>query len=245
MKAEVAQQRSLLELSELDAELARIAHRATRLPQREAIERMRAEHDAANDRLGALRIELEDLDTQVSRYESEIAAVRQREDRDRSLLESGATDAKQLADLQHELETLIRRQTSLEDSLLEVMERREELAAQLTAEQDAIATLRSELAGAQQDLDAALAEIDETRQAHAAQRDRLAASLDPDLSALYERRRAGGGPGAGPLLGHRCGACRIEIDRGELARISAAADDDVVCCPECGAILLRVKGTGQ
>ena len=28
-----------------------------------------------------------------------------------------------------------------------------------------------------------------------------------------------GGPGAGPLQGHRCGACRIEIDRGELARI--------------------------
>lgn len=245
MKAEVAQQRSLLELSELDAELSRIAHRATRLPQREAIERMQGEHDAANDRLGAVRIALEDLDTQVSRYESEIAAVRQREDRDRSLLASGATDAKQLADLQHELETLMRRQSSLEDSLLEVMERREELQGQVAAEQDAIATLQAELADAQRGLDAALAEIDETRQAHAVQRDRLVAALAPDLSALYERQRAGGGPGAGPLLGHRCGACRIEIDRGELARISAAADDEVVRCPECGAILLRVTGSGR
>ena len=43
---------------------------------------------------------------------------------------AGATNAKQLADLQHELETLQRRQSSLEDSLLEVMERREELQAQ-------------------------------------------------------------------------------------------------------------------
>jgi predicted nucleic acid-binding Zn-ribbon protein len=234
-----------LELSELDAELSRIAHRATRLPQREDIERMRGEQDAANDRLGAVRIALEDLDTQVSRYESEIAAVRQREDRDRSLLTSGATDAKQLADLQHELETLMRRQASLEDSLLEVMERREELQAQLATEQQVIETLQADLASAQQALDAALAEIDETRQARSSQRDSLAASLDAGLSALYERQRAGGGPGAGPLLGHRCGACRIEIDRGELARISAAADDDVVRCPECGAILLRVRGTGQ
>lgn len=242
MKAEVAQQRSLLELSELDAELSRIAHRATRLPQREAIERMRGEHDAANDRLGTVGIALEDLDAQVSRYESEIAAVRQREDRDRSLLTSGATDAKQLADLQHELETLVRRQTSLEDSLLEVMERREELHGQLTTEQGVIETLQADMAGAQQALDAALADIDEARQDHASRRDTLAAALNPDLSALYERQRAGGGPGAGPLLGHRCGACRIEIDRGELARISAAADDDVVRCPECGAILLRVKG---
>ncbi|CFS17985.1 Zn-ribbon protein%2C possibly nucleic acid-binding protein [Mycobacterium tuberculosis] len=36
MKAGVAQQRSLLELAKLDAELTRIAHRATHLPQRAA-----------------------------------------------------------------------------------------------------------------------------------------------------------------------------------------------------------------
>ena len=65
--------------------------------------------------------------------------------------------------------------------------------------------------------------------------------LDAELVALYERQRARGGAGAGVLQGRRCGACRIEIDRGELARISAAADDDVLRCPECGAILLRVK----
>ena len=36
MKAEVAQQRSLLEVATLDAELSQIAHRATHLPEREA-----------------------------------------------------------------------------------------------------------------------------------------------------------------------------------------------------------------
>jgi uncharacterized protein len=245
MKAELAQQRSLLELAKLDAELSRMAHRTSHLPQREAYERMQLEHNAASDRLATVRIAVEDLDAQVSRFESEIDAVRQREDRDRSLLRSGATDAKQLSDLQHELETLLRRQTSLEDSLLEVMERREELQAQLAGELRAIEVLQADLANAQQELDAALAEIDDARQQHSSRRDVLTASLNPDLSALYERQRAGGGPGAGPLQGHRCGACRIEIGRGELARISAAADDEVLRCPECGAILLRVKGFDQ
>ncbi len=241
MKAELAQQRSLLELSQLDAELSRIAHRANHLPQREAYERIRLEHNAANDRLATVRIAVEDLDAQALRLESEIDAVRQREDRDRSLLRSGATDAKQLSDIQHELETLQRRQTSLEDSLLEVMESREELQAQLAAEAGAIETLQDDLDGAQQALDAATAELDEARAEHVSRRDALTASLDPALSALYERQRAGGGPGAGPLQGHRCGACRIEIGRGDLARISAAAEDELVRCPECGAILLRVK----
>src|ERR1700721_2716293 len=100
MKAEVTQQRSLLELSDLDADLSRIAHRASQLPQRE--------------------------------------------DRDRSLLQSGATDAKQLSDLQHELETLERRQASLEDSLLEVMERREELQSKLAAVLGALEAMQAE-----------------------------------------------------------------------------------------------------
>jgi predicted nucleic acid-binding Zn-ribbon protein len=244
MKAAVAQQRSLLEVAELDAELSRITHRANHLPQRQDYERMQTEQVAVNDRLGALQIALEDLDGEVSRFESEIDAVRQREERDRSLLQSVA-DAKQLSDLQHELETLQRRQSSLEDSLLEVMERREQLQEQQAAEITAIQALQADSAAAQQALDGAVDEIEQTRRQYATRRDELTAALDPDLIALYERQRAGGGPGAGPLQGRRCGACRIEIDRGELARISAAAEDDVLRCPECGAILLRVKGVGQ
>jgi len=245
MKAEVTQQRSLLELSKLDAEVSRLAHRSTHLPQQEECERMQAERDAARDRAAAIAIALEDVEAQVARLEAEVESVRQRENRDRALLASGATDAKQLSDLQHELETLERRQASLEDSLLEVMERREELQAQLDAETTAADALQAELAGAEQALDAARAEIDEARRVHASRRDELTAALDPALSELYERQRAGGGPGAGPLLGRRCGACRLEIDRGEMSRITAAPEDELVRCPECGAILLRVKGFEQ
>lgn len=241
MKAAVEQQRSLLEVAELDAELSRIAHRASHLPERKDYERMQTDQVAANDRLAALQIALEDLDTQISRFESEIDAVRQREERDRSLLGSVA-DARQLSELQHELETLQRRQSSLEDSLLEVMERREELQAQQADERAAVEALQADLAATQRALDGALAEIDESRRVRSSRRDELTAELDPELMAIYERQRARGGPGAGPLVGRRCGACQIEIDRGELSRISAAAEDDVLRCPECGAILLRVKG---
>ena len=46
------------------------------------------------------------------------------------------------------------------------------------------------------------------------------------------------------MQARRCGACRIEIDKGELARIAAAPEDEVLRCPECGAILLRTKESG-
>src|ERR1700739_1649974 len=103
MKAAVTQQRSLLEVAELDAELSKIRHRASHLPERQDYERMQTEQVAVSDRLGALQIALEDLDGEVSRFESEIDAVRQREDRHRSLLQS-VGDAKQLSELQRALE---------------------------------------------------------------------------------------------------------------------------------------------
>jgi uncharacterized protein len=244
MKAEVIQQRSLLELADLDAELSRIEHRSSHLAEQQRLEQTQAEHRDANDRLASLRLALDDLDARIAKFESEIDGVRNREDRDRKMLEEGAINAKQLGDLQHELETLERRQADLEDSLLEVMERREELAAQQSDELGKIGTLESELAEAQRARDDALSGIDQNRHQCASRRDELTAGLDPDLVSLYERQRSRGGAGAGRLQGRRCGACRIEIDRGELARISAAADDEVLRCPECGAILLRVKESG-
>jgi predicted nucleic acid-binding Zn-ribbon protein len=244
MKAEVVQQRSLLELTEIDAGLSRIEHRAKHLAEQQRLEDAQAAHAEANDHLAALQIALEDLDSQVAKFESEIDAVRQREDRDRSLLAAGTIDAKQLTELQHELGTLERRQGSLEDSLLEVMERREELQAGQTDELTKIDELQTTLTEAQKACDDARTELDQLRHQGVSRRDELVAAMDANLVAMYERQRSRGGAGAGLLQGRRCGACRIEIDRGELARISAAADDEVLRCPECGAILLRVKGTG-
>ncbi|MBV9515895.1 MAG: hypothetical protein JO280_17935 [Mycobacteriaceae bacterium] len=241
MKAAVDQQRSLAQVVEIDAEMARMAHRRAHLPELQRYDEVQAEQAVANDRLATLQLALEDLQAQVKRFETEIDAVRLREDRDRSLLQSGTPDAKQLSDLQHELQTLQRRQTSLEDSLLEVMERREDLQLEQSRELTTIDALQDELASVQQARDEALAEIDTASADRAQRRAQLMAGLDGGLVEIYERQRSSAGVGAGMLLGKRCGACRIELDRGELARISAAADDDVLRCPECRAILLRVK----
>ena len=245
VKAEVAQQVTLLELTELDAELSRLAHRAAHLPEQQHLDEVRSRERSAADRLAALGILIADLDAEVARLESEVDAVRKREDRDRGLLDSGSVNPKQLEELQHELDTLERRQGSLEDSLLEVMERREQLAAEHAGEQAVVAGLRDDLVLAEEVHARVLAEIEATRTERVARRSELVSGLDADLVKLYERQAATSGVGAGRLAGGRCGACRIELDRGELARITAAADDEVLRCSECGAILLRVRGPGS
>ena len=243
MKADAAHQRSLLELAEVDAELSRLSHRATHLPEQQSYDAVLADQRAASDRAAVLAIALEDLDAQIAKFESEVEGVRKREDRDRGLLNSGSvTNSRQLEELQHELGTLERRQASLEDSLLEVMERREQLAGDHARERAAVESLGQDLTVAGQARDESLAEIERVRAERDARRSALVAALDCELLDLYERQRKSSGIGAGRLLGHRCGSCRIELDRGELARISAAPEDEVLRCPECRAILLRTTG---
>jgi predicted nucleic acid-binding Zn-ribbon protein len=119
------------------------------------------------------------------------------------------------------------------------------VAADQAREQGAIDTLEQDLNAARQARDEVLAGVEQARTERSSRRAEVTAALDADLLGLYERQRTTSGIGAGRLLGGRCGACRIELDRGELARISAAPEDDVLRCQECGAILLRLKVSGE
>lgn len=244
MKSDVAQQHLLLALAGIDAELVRLTHRATHLPEQQAYDTALAEVRAATDRLGALAVALGDVEAEVARMEAEVDAVRRREDRDRALLESGTVSPKQLEELQHELTTLERRQSDLEDVLLEVMERREEIVGAHGAQQAAAEALGREADAARLARDEAAAGIAQARGEQDARRAELSAELDADLLSLYDSQRVAGRIGAGLLQAGRCGACRIELDRGEIGRIAAAPEDEVLRCPECRAILVRPRSGG-
>jgi len=244
VKAEPAVQRQLLDLAEVDAELARVAHRRRNLPElaeiTEAEKRLRERRDA----LVAAQTTASDLEREVSKQEREIESVRARAERDRKLMESGSVSAKQLADLERELETLARRQSVLEDDQLELMERKEAVDADVRRTAAEVDKAEQELADAQRRRDEALADLDTTQARREADRKNLVPKLPENLLALYERVRAHKGIGAALLKSRRCGACQLELDRSSIAEIKAAPDDEVVQCENCDAILVRTPESG-
>ncbi|GAA4858921.1 zinc ribbon domain-containing protein [Saccharopolyspora rosea] len=241
MKADPAVQRRLLDLAEADADLNRVNHRRRTLPELEEIGQAEREVQARRDELVVAQTAFGDLDRENKRLENEIEQVRARERRDREMMTSGAS-AKQVEDLEHELQTLARRQGILEEELLEVMEQREASETNVTKSQEAVTAAEERLAEVRSRRDAALAELETAESRRRAERDLIVKSLPEGLAALYERVRQQRGIGAGPLQGSRCGACRIELDRTALAELRDAAADDVVRCEECGAILVRETG---
>lgn len=235
----------LLDLQAADTTLAQLAHRRANLPELAAI----ADGERRSGELHATVAEAQaaagDLAAAQRRLESEVDTVRARSQRDEQRLQAGGLPAKELEGLQHELASLARRQSSLEDEVLEVMEQLEQAEATLaqrTGERDELDAERVRLEAAR---DAAFAEIDERAGQVGGERETIAAELPADLLAVYERARAhGGGIGAAMLRNRRCEGCRIELSGSELAAVRAAAPDAVVRCEQCRRILVRTAESG-
>ena len=130
----------------LDAKLDQLAHRRRNLAELAEISRTSSALADVADLLVAAQTEESDVRREVAKAESDVEAVRSRSVRDRQRMDSGAVgSAKELEALQHEVESLARRQSDLEDIELEAMERLESIQARVAELAERKATLTGEL----------------------------------------------------------------------------------------------------
>ena len=245
MKADPEAQRRLLDLQAIDTALAQLAHKRRTLPELAEIETLSRQLSALEDERVRAQVAVDDLDRDIARIERDVEQVRSRKDKDQARLDSGRGPARELEALQHELVSLARRQTELEDAELELMEQRETAQATLDGILAQLATAREAREAAEARRDQALAEIAKDEEFRTSARQPLVNDLPADLVALYDKiREASGGLGAARLRAGRCGGCRLELAGSERARIKAAPPDEVVRCEECRRIMVRTAESG-
>ncbi|WP_217655943.1 zinc ribbon domain-containing protein [Streptomyces pini] len=246
MNAEPADQIRLLDVQALDVRLSQLAHRRRNLPEHAEIEGLTADLTQVRDLLVAARTEESDTAREQTKAEQDVDQVRKRAARDQQRLDSGAvTSPKDLENLQREITSLSRRQSDLEDVVLEIMERREsaqERAAELAQRADSV---QARIDDAVARRDAALTEIDAETETVTKERQVVAASVPADLIKLYDKlREQQGGVGAARLYQRRCEGCRLELNITELSEIRQAPADAVVRCENCRRILVRTPESG-
>ncbi len=155
------------------------------------------------------------------------------------------SNPKDLERMAHELQSLERRITSLEDEELEVMARLEDaqrtldsLEAQVAAADERLAALAAAREEKVAAIDAELIDVE-------AQRGPSVEGLPADLLGLYDKLRTSkNGVGAAELRARQCGDCRLSLDKAELSAIRSAPADLVVRCEECQRILVRTAESG-
>jgi predicted nucleic acid-binding Zn-ribbon protein len=244
LNADPQDQLTLLDVQKHDLEVDRARHRRATLPEATRMAELEAAAKALEDDITRAAVEVSDLEAEQRKADADVDLVRQRAVKDRVLLDT-INDAKQLSNLQHELESLARRQAELEDVELEVMERLDSAqkahAALLVQRQ----TLASDMEGARTALDNALADLADEERIAAAARGTAAEAVPADLLALYDKLRAdNGGIGAAALHRGRCEGCRIELTPVDIGRIREAPPTEVIRCEECRRILVRTSESG-
>ena len=231
----------LLLVQQHDTEADQLRHRLNALPERARLDAKMAEITAIEATVAQLSERRDAIRRDLKRLEDEVATVEARRAETDAKLYGGAVNAaRELQALQDELASLKRRQTSLEDDELELMEAAEPLDADLQR-------LATEQAAADHEATALTAALAEAETSVSADLERALAAravdiegIDDDLVAEYERlRRELGGVAVARLAGTSCGGCHLSLSAVEVDRIRRTPAGAMVHCEECGRILVH------
>jgi predicted nucleic acid-binding Zn-ribbon protein len=246
VKASPEAQLRLLQLADLDADLGRLEHRRKSLPEHAEVGRLEERDHALRDEITALEAREGDLKREQAKADADVEQVRSRIGRDRTRLDAGQVSSpRELENLQSEIESLLRRQSDLEDVELDVMERLDSAQARLKEAGAERVSVTADMQAVTERRDAAVAEIGGLAAEASQQRAAVAAEEPAELLDLYERLRTQhGGVGAAALRRGQCQGCHLTLNAGDLGVIRAAAPDDVVRCEECRRILVRTDESG-
>ncbi|MBT2523121.1 zinc ribbon domain-containing protein [Arthrobacter sp. ISL-28] len=238
-KAAPAEQLKLLELQGLDAKLKSLSNRRRSLETDPRIEDLQSALSIATGELATAKMAVHDAEMELKRAEADVEQVAGRIERDETKLNSGTGLSKDLVALQKDIASLNKRRSDLEDVELEVMERLDSLRERLAAQQKIVDDIQSSFGAIRAELDEQLAEISAEETVVRGRRADFAAGLDSGMLAVYEKTLARRGVGAARLFHGTSEGSGMQLSPGDLAEIKAAAEDDIVFCPDSGCILVR------
>lgn len=228
----------LLALQGADTSIDRLRARARSLEQGGEVAAVRAEADAGEERLGEIRLKLDELGRDQTRLEREIDSMTQKERAENTRMYDGSiVNAKELEALQHEISSVHKRRSDREDELLALLELREQLEADATQAEQVKTALRAkaeEAAGAAGD---ELARVEGELMERVAERAAIATDIEPDVLELYEDlRRLKKGVGAAALVDGVCQACHEQLSAVELDKLKRG--EGIRRCEHCRRILV-------
>lgn len=246
MKADPFAQLKLLDVQQLDSRLDQLGHQLKNMPESIELVSLAQRRTELDNQARDARIRVDDLIREQKKADADVEQVKTRRKRDQDRVDQGLiSNPKDLERMQHELVSLDRRITSLEDTELEVMEQLESEQGDLDAVTGRLAELDQQIATTTATRDEKAGTVGTQLTETEAERVQNAQGLPEDLMALYEKLRLQkAGVGAAALRARRCGGCRLELNASDLAVMAKTPSNEVLRCEECNRILVRTSESG-
>jgi predicted nucleic acid-binding Zn-ribbon protein len=237
VKANLQDQKHLLELVQIDLDLVKNASDRAKLLAATDVQIASERALALSDQLIDARNKFGDLELELKRSENDLELVETRITKDQERLAT-TSSSKDAQGIEHELATLKKRKSELEDAQLGIMEELDVVRAGLRAAESAKSAAEAELSALRALLSSNTSNLDTERAELSAKRVGLVGLIDPELAEAYQKK-ANRNVAVGKLTGRECGACRISITATNLEEIVALPEDEIAECPNCQAYLVR------
>lgn len=230
--------RRLLDLQEADTAIDRLRARRRTLQEGTEVAALRSDADAAERRLGEIRLKLDELGRDQTRFEHEIDSMTQKEQAEQARMYDGSiVNARELDALQHEIASIRKRRSDREDELLTVLEIREQLEADASAAERESSTSRAGVEAAAGSAARELARVEAELAERTAEREAVSSEIEVKVVELYDDlRRQKKGIGAAALVDGVCQACHEQLSAVELDKVKRS--QGVRRCEHCRRILI-------
>ena len=237
MKATPQHQETLLELNRIDLQLRRNQKQIDEISRGEQVQAQRQLLLANSERLLVARNELDALELELARAETDLKLVEGRIAKDETRLQQ-SSNQKDVQGMQSELQSLAKRKGELEDAELVLLERKDEILANLKTIELERAEIQKALEVLENEQTSGLAKLNSGQQLLREDRARNLGLLSAELSEHYEKLFSRG-VGVGRLDGLICDACGMTLSGDSIDAVRNTPADEVAHCGECGAILVR------
>ena len=237
VKATKDQLETLLEVQKSIYSQRAIVAKAKELTSSSAIENARAQLADVTGKLSEQRGRLEEVERDIRRLESDVELVEKRLQKDSERLNQ-SSNPKDIAGIEHEMESLKSRLSSLEDTELELMEQRDVAAQELEdlekQRQEAEGAVEQTKAGIAQELESLKFQNEDLVKLI----NELKGTVPQELLAMFDKKLERGAA-VGRLSGSSCSACNMSLNSTAMAEISRVPLDELATCTECSAMLVR------
>jgi len=224
--------RELYQLQEIDLELEAdeqaLSQIASQMGESQAVVRVRKKLASDNHRLEELKHQqislewdIDDLTTRITTAEEKLYGGR-------------VGNPKELASLQHEVDSFKSKRTQLEDKVLEIMEQIEQAESSIASTTKELEALEADWQTQQQQLSSEMERLRLNVSDLNRKRKALSASIDPQAIVLYDELKKQKGTAVARVEQGICQGCHISLSAAQLQQVRTG---NLVQCSQCSRIL--------
>jgi predicted nucleic acid-binding Zn-ribbon protein len=226
----------LLDLQAVDTEIDRLLHARQTLPELDEFKVTHDERAALRETAAQRQAALAETSSTLKKAEGELELKEKKRGSEEMRMFAGGLSAKDLTNLQQEVEMLGRQIETAEEEILELLEVRDQQEAEFAETSTRLEEVEAEASRLESVISTRWEEIDGQVAEKQARRPDFLPLIPADLLDLYEKLRpAKDGVGAVRLIEGVCGGCHLSLSPAEQFEV---LKEDPPRCLQCRRILV-------